>query len=107
MLLFFSYIPITPFYRQKAQFKLIDDTNLKTAQAWYIKENLKILWEYINVTDAMNLINEWIAKSREKAIYHINLVLKTIQGHIEGISNAIITKTTSAIYENNNKKYRK
>ena len=45
-----------------------------------------------------------ITKSREKSIYHVNLALKTIENHIEGISNAIVTKTTSAIHENNNKK---
>lgn len=90
--------------KQKTQFKLIEDANLKTAQAWHIKENFKVLWDYINVTDAKDLINEWITKSRGKAIYHVNLALKTIENHIEGISNAIVTKTTSAIHENNNKK---
>ncbi len=90
--------------KQQAQFKLIEDANLKTAQAWHIKENFKVLWDYINVTDARDLINEWITKSREKSIYHVNLALKTIENHIEGISNAIVTKTTSAIHENNNKK---
>jgi transposase len=90
--------------KQKEQFKRIEAANLKTAQAWHIKENFKVLWHYINVKDATGIIKEWITKSREKAIYHINLALKTIESHIEGISNAIVTKTTSAIHENNNRK---
>lgn len=90
--------------KQKEQFRLIEAANLKTAQAWHIKENFKVIWDYINVTEATSIIKEWITRSREKAICHVNLALKTIGNHIEGISNAIITKTTSAIHENNNRK---
>lgn len=90
--------------KQKEHFRQIEAANLKTAQAWHIKENFKVLWDYINVKDATDMIKEWIASSRKKAVQHVNLALKTVENHIEGISNAIVTRTTSAIHENNNRK---
>jgi transposase len=90
--------------RQKQQFKAIDKANLKTAQAWHIRENFKLLWNYINVKDATEIIQIWINESKEKALYHVNLVLKTIQAHIKGVAAAIATRTTSAMHENTNGK---
>jgi transposase len=90
--------------KQKEQFKLISDANLKTSTAWHIKENFKVLWSYINVVDGEAIVSEWIKKSREQGLYFINHVLNTIENHIEGVANAIKTRTTSALHENNNKK---
>jgi transposase len=89
---------------QKQQFEAIDKANLKTSQAWHIRENFKLLWNYINVKDATGLIQTWMDESRQKAIYHVNLVLKTIEKHIKGIAAAITTRTTSALHENTNGK---
>ena len=96
--------PETRTEKQTLIFKELEKANSKTAMAWHVRENFKTLWNYINVVDAKPLINTWIKSGGEKGLYYVNLVLKTIESHIEGIANAITTKTTSAIHENKNGK---
>jgi transposase len=90
--------------QQKILFEQLEEANSKTAKAWHVRENFKSLWSYINVLDAKPIIQTWIENSRAKKLYFVNSAIKTIENHMEGISNAIITKTTSAIHENNNGK---
>lgn len=91
---------------QKKRFDAINSANLKTAQAWHIRENFKLLWNYINIEikSAADQIQTWIEQSRNKAIHYVNKALKTIENHIEGIAAAISTKTSSAMHENTNGK---
>ena len=90
--------------KQQEQFKLIDEANLKTAQAWHIRENFKLLFDVCSKQNAKELLEEWIKESRAKSIYNVNLVLKTFENHLQGIINAITTRTSSALHENLNGK---
>ena len=90
--------------KQQEQFKMIDEANLKTAQAWHIRENFKLLFDVCSTQNAKELLEEWIKESRAKSIYNVNLVLKTFERHLEGIINAITTRTSSAMHENMNGK---
>jgi transposase len=89
---------------QHLVFLELEEANSKTAKAWHVRENFKTLWHYINVTDAKPLIQKWIENSRAKCLQFVNQAIKTIESHLEGIANAITTRTTSAIHENNNGK---
>lgn len=89
---------------QKELFTQLEQANSKTAKAWHIRENFKSLWSYINVTDAKPILETWIKNAREKCLFFVNHAINTIENHMEGVCNAIITKTTSAIHENNNGK---
>jgi transposase len=90
--------------KQKETFKLIDKANLKTAQAWHIRENFKLIWDFASYTNSLSLLKIWMQESRVKKIFQINHVVKLIENHIEGIINGINTKTTSALHENKNSK---
>lgn len=90
--------------KQQEQFKLIDEANLKTAQAWHIRENFKLLFDVCSKLNAKELLEEWIKVSSAKSIYNVNLVLKTFERHLEGIVNAITTRTSSGLHENMNGK---
>jgi transposase len=90
--------------KQDEQFKLINEANLKTAQAWHIRENFKLLFDICSKQNAAKLLEEWIKESRAKSIYNVNLVLKTFENHLQGIINAIITRTSSGLHENMNGK---
>jgi len=90
--------------KQKVQFTLIDQANLKTAQAWHIRENFKLIWDFSNFKNSLSLLQAWMKESREKKIFHINYVIKLIENHLEGIINGFNTKTSSAMHENNNGK---
>jgi transposase len=89
---------------QKKIFEQLELANSKTAKAWHVRENFKSLWSYINVFDAKPILETWINNSREKCLYFVNNAIKTIENHMDGVCNAIVTKTTSALHENNNGK---
>jgi transposase len=90
--------------KQALIFKELEKANSKTAMAWHVRENFKTLWSYINVLDAKPLIQTWIESAKEKKLHYVDIAVKTIENHIEGIANAITTKTTSALHENKNGK---
>jgi transposase len=90
--------------KQKEKFKLIDKANLKTAQAWHIRENFKLIWDFSSFNNSISLIKIWIQESRAQKIFHINHVINLIENHLEGIINGFNTKTTSALHENKNSK---
>jgi transposase len=90
--------------KQKEQFELIDKANLKTAQAWHIRENFKLIWDWSSADNSIQLLNIWMQESRAKKIFHVNHVVRLIENHMEGIINGFNTKTTSALHENKNSK---
>jgi transposase len=87
---------------QNIQFKLIDAANLKTAKAWHIRENFKLLFDICSTQNAKELLKKWIEDSRSKKIFNVNLILKTFENHLQGIINAITTRTSSGLHENMN-----
>jgi len=87
---------------QQQVFEDIEKANLKTAKAWHIRENFKLLFDIVTHSQANRCFEEWLAKSREQCIYNVNLVLKSFERFKQGILNAIITRTTSGIHENMN-----
>jgi transposase len=93
--------------RNKAQqeaFELIDNANLKTAQAWHVRENFKRIFQPFLKPNCDLLLNEWIAKTRAKGLQFVNYVVKTFERHKEGIINAMKTQSDSSMHENMNGK---
>lgn len=88
--------------QQQDAFKIIDEENVKTAQAWHIRENFKYCWNYATKHTAEKLLTEWMEQSRNKKLFYINKVIRTIENHKQGILNGFITKTDSALHENKN-----
>jgi transposase len=88
-------------HQETAFLKMMED-NLKTAQAWLIRENFKTLFqENTNVKKKYKL---WKKDALSYSINAVNNVIETFDRHLQGIINAIITKTSSAMHENINGK---
>jgi transposase len=90
--------------KQQIAFKEICQANLKTAEAWHIRENFKSLFLFglpSNVELSL-LFEQWVSDSKEKNIANMNSVIKTFKNHKEGIINAFVTKTDSGLHENMN-----
>jgi len=87
---------------QQSIFEQIDDANLKTAQAWHVRENFKSLFDVQDRTVSGNLLYDWMADSMAKGLFFVNNVIKTINNHIRGVVNALETRTDSAKHENVN-----
>jgi transposase len=87
---------------QQSVFEQLDQANLKTAQAWHIRENFKTLFEIQDKTVSGNILYEWMEHSISKGLPYVNDVVKTIQNHVRGVVNALITNTDSSKHENVN-----
>ena len=87
---------------QQSVFEQIDKANLKTAQAWHIRENFKSLFEIQDRTVSGNMLYDWMAHALTKGLQFVNQVIATIKNHVTGVVNALITRTDSAKHENTN-----
>jgi transposase len=87
---------------QQSVFEQLDKANLKTAQAWHIRENFKSLFEIQDRTVSGNLLYDWMENSVTKGLVFVNDVIKTIKNHAKGVVNALITRTDSGKHENTN-----
>ena len=87
---------------QQSVFDQLDKANLKTAQAWHIRENFKSLFEVQDRTICGNLLYDWMAHSMTKGLPFVNDVVNTIKNHVKGVVNALTTRTDSGKHENMN-----
>ena len=88
--------------KQQSVFELLDQANLKTAQAWHIRENFKSLFEIQDRTVSGNILYDWMTHSWSKGLMFVNEVIMTIKNHVSGVVNALITRTDSGRHENMN-----
>ena len=87
---------------QQSIFEQLDKANLKTAQAWHIRENFKSLFEIQDTSLAAELLTQWMELSMAKGLSFVNQAVKTIKNHLQGVLNALITRTDSGKHENIN-----
>jgi transposase len=87
---------------QQSVFEQLDNANLKTAQAWHIRENFKSLFEIKDTASSAALLEQWMKQSESKELNFVNTVIKTIKNHLQGVVNALITRTDSGMHENIN-----
>jgi transposase len=89
--------------RTEAQQSVFDEllkNNLKTAHAWLIRENFKLIFS--DPISAKLNYEKWKIDALSYSISAVNRVIKTFDRHLSGIINAITSKTSSAKHENKN-----
>ena len=87
---------------QQKSFEVLKEANLKTANAWHIRENFKTIFSSNHWSDKLLQYKYWMQDALNYNLQYINEVVKTFKNHQEGIENAIITDTTSGKHENLN-----
>lgn len=88
--------------KQQVAFEFLSLCNLKTAEAWRIRENFKEIFSLKHWDDKIKLFQAWIENSKMFKNKFINEVIQTFENHRKGIENAMITDTTSGKHENLN-----
>ncbi|NCT16546.1 MAG: ISL3 family transposase, partial [Flavobacteriales bacterium] len=88
--------------KQQEDFDKINEANLKTAQAWRIRENFKDIFQINDSTTITIIYDKWIQNALESNLKYIQQVVETFQRHRTGIINAFETKSTSGKHENMN-----
>jgi len=90
--------------KQQTSFELINQANLKTSQAWRIRENFKDIFSLTAIDEIKDAYKNWMKDALESGIEYVKDVVETFERHREGVINAFITKTTSGKHENINGK---
>jgi len=93
--------------RSRTWFMALTRASLKTARAWAIKEQAGKLWSFTSRTWAEKAwcrLLGWMKRSRLAPVIK---TAKTIQAHLWGILNAIVTASTNAIGESLNARIQK
>jgi transposase len=61
--------------------------NAPLAMAYYLKEDLRQIWQQPNKRTARRLLRDWIARARASKIAMLEQFAKTLEDHQEGILN--------------------
>ena len=76
----------------------LEDTTLKTAIAYKIKNEFDQLWN-VQSQAVESLMEVWIGKTINTDLKPLQKFVNTIRNHYDGIINAIKTKITNAVSE--------
>lgn len=85
---------------QQSIFAQLIKDNLKTSQAWLIRENFKGV--FTDKQNSESSYKQWKENALTFSIDAVNKVIDTFDRHLKGIINAIATSTSSAKHENKN-----
>ncbi|WP_456370562.1 ISL3 family transposase [Thermodesulfatator atlanticus] len=84
------------------RFEEIKTMNLKTAEAWQIKENFKPFFQLASVEQGNNYFLEWYEDAIKTDIKPIQKVANMFKKHIQGILNYLKHRITNALLESIN-----
>jgi transposase len=89
---------------QQVKFQEINQINLKTADAWRLKENFKGIYNFWNPKHCIHFFETWYTNVIESDIKQMIDVADTLLRHLKGIVNAAVTTLSNGIAENINSK---
>lgn len=89
---------------QELQFEQVNQINLKTADAWRMKENFKEIYAFWNPKQCIHFFEQWYTNVIDSDIKPMINVAGTLLNHLKGIINAAISKLSNGIAENINGK---
>ncbi|MDQ7054403.1 MAG: ISL3 family transposase, partial [candidate division KSB1 bacterium] len=84
------------------RFEEIKTVNLKTAEAWQIKENFKPFFQLVSVEQGNEYFLEWYKDAIKTNIKPIQKVANMFKKHIQGILNYLKHRITNALLESIN-----
>jgi transposase len=90
-----------------ATFDLLKGSALKTAKAWWMKEQARQLWGYGTRFWVKRLWNKWIAWVMRSKLEPMKHVARMVKEHLQGIVNAVVLQATNAGSESINAKIQK
>jgi len=86
----------------RTRFEKIQSMNLKTSDAWRIKENFRGFFGSTSIAEATLYFNQWMLDAQAVKLSPVNKVIKTFLAHIRGILNYVKYKISNAISESIN-----
>jgi transposase len=89
---------------RRAEFDRLKATDLKTARAWALKENLRNLWNYKSVGWAKRFFKDWCAWASRAKLEPMWEAAKTVWRHLDNIVTYCVHGLTNAVSEGLNSK---
>jgi len=93
--------------RHQDSFAVLQASNLKTARAWAMKEQIRSLWSYQSLGWARKFFAKWYFWATHSRLPSMIDAAKTLQRHLEGILNYCRHGVTNATAEGVNSKVQK
>lgn len=90
--------------KQRPMFAALKDSDLKTARAWGIKENLRNLWTYATPGWAKRFFKEWYGWATRSRLEPVKKVAAMIQRRLENVTTYCKHFVTNAVAEGLNSK---
>jgi transposase len=90
--------------KQRPRFAALKDSDLKTARAWGIKENLRNLWTYATPGWAKRFFKEWHGWATRSRLEPVKKVAAMIQRRLENVTTYCKHFVTNAVAEGLNSK---
>jgi len=88
--------------KQAIKFQVIKELNLKTCQAWLMKENFKSFFQCTFVNEAKSYFSQWYIDVKESGLTNMIKVAEMLKNHAVGLLNYIKHKISNALAENLN-----
>jgi len=93
--------------KHRDSFAVLQNMNLKTARAWAMKEQIRLLWSYQSVGWAKRFFSKWYFWATHSRLPPMIEAAQTLRRHIEGILNYCRHGITNATAEGVNSKVQK
>lgn len=90
--------------RHRERFEALRDSDLKTARAWAIKEDLRWLWSYVRRGWAERHWKAWYFWATHSRLQPVIEAARTLKRHLYGILNFFAHRVTNAVTEGLNSK---
>ena len=90
--------------KQAAAFEDLKNSDLKTARAWGIKENLRNLWSYTSPGWAKRFFSQWYQWASRSRLEPVKKVARMIQRRLENVITYCTHFITNAVAEGLNSK---
>lgn len=91
--------------KQRILFESISKANYKVSQAWEVRENFKAMFRIPKtMQEAGSLLLRWMRDAKHKAIEEVIKVVDMFDRHFDGVSRALLSKTSNAFAERINGK---
>ncbi len=89
---------------RREKFDTLMEVNLKTGEAWALKQQFQAFWQQTNLLDAFVVYNSWMLEVKKRDIKPMTKVADMLKRHCQGIFSYIAEPISNGVSEGLNSK---
>ncbi len=90
--------------KRRKQFDALMEINLKTGEAWALKQQFQEFWQQTNLIDAFLVYNSWMLEVKKRDLKPMTKVADMLKRHCQGIFSYITEPISNGVSEGLNSK---